>query len=773
MLGSAGTLLSQGSGPRRGRRRRNLREASFVCLTIALSVAAAAFLSLPEPCLATSYNSPFIDGYINFTPADWDSDEVAVSDSRTDTKWAGNEIHDLMVTWDADSVYIGYVYVVSNNAMIVFLDAGTGIGDSDVNNLDWYPRNFRFSGAQAEVIIAGWDAGMPGVRRVVGDGVTSDLSARCRIADSAVSGTVGAAEIAVPWDAIYGLGGGQVLPGASIKIVAVIAGGDNWGGCDSAPDNSGVDGGGGPVTLSNFFLAPCDLDSDGVPDENFPPFGAIRGQVTLSNAEDSTTVVSVTALRSGTSIVVGSAVTPAGGGSYRVGNLFDGGYDLSFEAPSYVGESVEGVIVTGGQETQAPEVLLQYVSGKVTGVLRFVDGGGALADISVYESGTGNLAGTSPVKMGPPGGVFTISVLPDGDYDLVVTARGYDTIEMPVVVDGGGTTDVDTLSLSAVRGTRFTFVTSVGDSIFDAVGTVSLPDSGVYLYVPVYLEARDARGQLDVFNLGGFRDSVYISYSLLDPSLSPLGTVLVTDRDTVELPGGVLLGSAFQSARAKLLVANDVVEVVLLKASPAPSLGYGNPGNMRIGFLPRKPVAVELSVEPDTILAGGVERATIRGQLKDASGGDSDQPGVAVNMLLLSGQGTLVPAVTTTDTNGRFEIQFHSTTSGLAVISDSIDYEGQKLSTNSVSVTVLPGPASAVELGTQFSSVYPGLRFAVTAQITDEFGNSVGQPGVAVSLSASPPGRLTELTSPIVTNSSGYASGFATAAASFGTAEIS
>jgi hypothetical protein len=98
------------------------------------------------------------DGRIHFTPADWDNDEVAVPDSPSDSKWGGNEIDSVLVTWDADSLYVGYIYVVSNNAMIVLIDAGTGV-DSGVNNLDWYPRNFG-SQRQAEVI-AGWNGGCP------------------------------------------------------------------------------------------------------------------------------------------------------------------------------------------------------------------------------------------------------------------------------------------------------------------------------------------------------------------------------------------------------------------------------------------------------------------------------------------------------------------------------------------------------------------------------------------------------------------------------------
>ncbi|MBN1503599.1 MAG: hypothetical protein JW952_00880 [Candidatus Eisenbacteria bacterium] len=730
-------------------------------------------LSLCAPCAARSYNSPVADGVLHFTPADWDSDEVAVSDSPSDSKWTGNEIDSVLVTWDRDSLYVGCIYSVSNNAMMILIDAGTGVGDSDINNLDWYPRNFRFAEGAAEVIIAGWNAGTPGVRRITGDGTTQDLSSSCRIANVGAPGARTVAETAIPWDAVYGLGPGSVKPGAVLRVVALVAGGDNWGGGDSAPDNASVDGGGGPCTLTDFFLGFCDLDSDGVPDEGFPPSGAISGTVTLSNPDDHTTAAAVTVYEAGTAVVAGRASAPAGGGAYRVRNLFDGSYDVVFGAPSYVGRTVSDVTVTGGQEVTGVDATLQYVSGKITGSLTFADGPGATALVVAYAEGTTTAAGSGPTTVPPAGGAFTISVLPDADYDLVVTARGYGEVSLPVTVAGGATADVGAIQMYSVRGTRFVFVTSAGDFSSDALGTVSLPSAGVYLYVPVYVEAWDSLGQLDVDNVGGFRDSVFVSSSLLDPRLVPVGDVTVADRDTVELAAGVLLASAFQDGRAKLLVADDVEEVVLLRASPAPSLGYGTAGNIRVGFLPRNPVSVELVVEPDTILAGGVERAKVTGQLKDASGSDSREPNVPVDMKLLSGEGTLSPASTLTDTNGRFEVEFYSDVAGLAVVSDSAAYAGQKLATNSASVTVLPGPGSSVELESQYAAVYPGLRFAVSAQVTDAYGNEVKEPGVSIELSSFPPGKLSELTTPVVTDGNGFASAYATAAESYGAVEIS
>jgi hypothetical protein len=153
----------------------------------------------------------------------------------------------------------------------------------------------------------------------------------------------------------------------------------------------------------------CDLNSDGVPDEGFPPSGAVSGTVTLTNPDDHTTAVSVIVHKAGTTTLAGRTSAPAGGGAYRVGNLPDGSYDVTFEAPSYVGQSVRDVNVSGGQEVQGIDATMQYVSGKITGAVAFRDGLGAAAEVVAYVKGTTTAAGSGPTSVPAAGGPFTIS----------------------------------------------------------------------------------------------------------------------------------------------------------------------------------------------------------------------------------------------------------------------------------------------------------------------------------------------------------------------------
>jgi len=74
------------------------------------------------------------------------------------------------------------------------------------------------------------------------------------------------AEIAVAWNDLYDLGVGLLPPGVKLKVVALIAGGFNYGAGDSAPDNPDVNGNAGPDSLINLALIEPDKNNDGFPD---------------------------------------------------------------------------------------------------------------------------------------------------------------------------------------------------------------------------------------------------------------------------------------------------------------------------------------------------------------------------------------------------------------------------------------------------------------------------------------------------------------------------
>ena len=224
---------------------------------------------------ATTYNTPTVDGTISISASDWDANELVVDDPSNDSYWGtSNEIDNLYLTWDADNLYIGVDYTVSGNAMIIYLHIGGSAwySDTDLYGMDFYPRNFRFRpGHGAQVIIGGWDGGTPGIHGITGDNTSSDISSSCTISGGPGSNTPGSTEIAIPWNTLYGLGVGVVPANAVVEAVAVIAGGDNWGSPDSAPDNADCNGDGGPDSLIALHTVNVDHNWDGTPEQHWNP----------------------------------------------------------------------------------------------------------------------------------------------------------------------------------------------------------------------------------------------------------------------------------------------------------------------------------------------------------------------------------------------------------------------------------------------------------------------------------------------------------------------
>lgn len=210
-----------------------------------------------------------VDGNLS----DWTQDELVIPDSPTDCAVTGNEIYGIYVTWDANYLYIGASYRLQNKALLIVLDRGTGKGVHDINNLDWYPRNFQFFGMNADILIALWNAdlGTGGVREITGEVVNNRTKTRpfpgIMIQNLATPGDSGGLEVAIPFSQLYPEGFPQ---GATIKAVSLIAGSDHEGGIESAPDNPWIR----PFQASSVRKITrilLDSNNDGLPDEGIYP----------------------------------------------------------------------------------------------------------------------------------------------------------------------------------------------------------------------------------------------------------------------------------------------------------------------------------------------------------------------------------------------------------------------------------------------------------------------------------------------------------------------
>ncbi|MCF8305797.1 MAG: DUF1939 domain-containing protein [Ignavibacteriales bacterium] len=224
--------------------------------------------------LIATYGKPVLDGIITTGIDDWREEWLIFADSTNDSKWnpgvpPDNELYDIFSTWDSDSLYIGIRYILNDdyNTMMIYLDAGIEGGVTDFNSqngyIGEYAKNFVFSQEnKIDYFFADYYLSNPSFFR-------ADSNNSYELTDKifGVRGSDGNdVEIAIAWDDLYGLGAGLVPADVTLQIVSLIAGGLNYGGGDSAPDNPDVDGNAGPDSLLNLAAFRPDKDSDGIPD---------------------------------------------------------------------------------------------------------------------------------------------------------------------------------------------------------------------------------------------------------------------------------------------------------------------------------------------------------------------------------------------------------------------------------------------------------------------------------------------------------------------------
>ena len=133
-------------------------------------------------------------------------------------------------------------------------------------DLDWFPRNFHFYPEDApEFLIARWDgdpSGRPELRHIPAPNTTEPVPEdQYELVDLPAGGNLRYMEVAIPFQTLYGLGEGQVPPYVRIRLVAVIAGGDGYGGPETVPDNP-ITNEAGPILIETLYEHPVDTDGN-------------------------------------------------------------------------------------------------------------------------------------------------------------------------------------------------------------------------------------------------------------------------------------------------------------------------------------------------------------------------------------------------------------------------------------------------------------------------------------------------------------------------------
>jgi len=274
----------------------------LVPLLIALSILGAA---TSDARTARQLGSRIqIDGFtVSSGPTDtteWREDEKVMGlnpatndaeESIFDSRWgADNDVSQIRLTWDRDTLYVGVDAVIWGNNVLVWLDIQPATGMFSMFGLNSWRRGFAFSGSfTPDLMGATWDGNLsphlvlshptPGNFNNVDDlqagngfraAATFSGNLRNRAMEFAIpwntvmlgpSGGIGSPKVAVaPGDSV------SILPtGAVLRIAAAVTGGaDGTGGPDSAPDKTGchVSDGNQPVTIDNFAIIPLDLNDD-------------------------------------------------------------------------------------------------------------------------------------------------------------------------------------------------------------------------------------------------------------------------------------------------------------------------------------------------------------------------------------------------------------------------------------------------------------------------------------------------------------------------------
>ena len=383
---------------------------------------------IPLILLAEPYNSPTIDGTISVSPDDWDSTELVVEDPNDDSYWGTtNDFHNIWLTWDANFLYLGLEFTVSDNAMIVYIETGISGGVSDFNSTRGYsgayPRNITFPDSIGiDLMVADWNGATPSVFKI-SDSSSAEITSSCLSA----SGDSYQQEIAIPWNTIYPDAENIVLDGARLKIVGVIAGGDNYGACDAAPDNASVDGGEGPHLLDNLITIAVDSDSDGIPDYSG---SAVSGTVSFDDtmfAEPPYPVASVEAYISETSELFATANSSSDDGSYLLAGLqIDSTYDFIASANGFIPDTVRNYLIS------ADENILNFTLEPYRGMIYGTISPSDFSTIIYATDETGEfiygIGDTTEIGDGD----YAITHLPDGNYTVVVEPQSADYVEQTI-----------------------------------------------------------------------------------------------------------------------------------------------------------------------------------------------------------------------------------------------------------------------------------------------------------------------------------------------------
>ena len=476
--------------------------------TLTKGISVLLLIFVPFWLFGEPYNTPTIDGVISISPDDWDEDELVGDDPIDDSYWTGNEFRAIYLTYDATNLYIGLEFVVSDNAMILYIESGIPGGVVDFNSTRGYsgayPRNIVFPDTFGiDLLIGSWNGEGPYVY-LTADSTSSEITSLCRTA----TGDMFEQEIAIPWSVIYPDAEEVVFENVSMGLVGVIAGGDDYGAADAVPDNPTIDGGEGPHLLTEYITIPIDANGDGIPDFAGE---SINGLVNFNDTTVSPPypVARIDAVSCATGEIFATAYSSTEDGSYMLAGVVEGEvYDIVARASGFHPDTVFDYTVVSGENRV--DFTLEPYTGRLFGTITPDD-----VPVYVYAMMDTSVFGFPDTAEGE----YEITHLPDGIYNVFFEPLSVDyvssvvesvevlqgeSVELDVVLERAGvireavdaTGDdygpgwymypTDVVFVDAVFDIEYVKIRDTGDAYQFEVAVGDIPGKGVVDWSPYY-----------------------------------------------------------------------------------------------------------------------------------------------------------------------------------------------------------------------------------------------------------------------------------------------
>jgi len=396
---------------------------------------------------------------------------------------------------------------------------------------------------------------------------------------------------------------------------------------------------------------------------------------------------------------------------------------------------------------------------QITGAIDFADGPGHAGRLIL----SGSAAVADTLEFPADGGTFAESggdlapfFAPAGTYQLTAEAGGYAPQTRALTVPDAPDQNVDTgtTTFTAVRADRLRLLDRYGQPAVSISATVSIPARNFHPETLLLIEAVDASGRRDLFDLDAKLLDLPLTARKLDDVSPPSGEARFLGTGEYE-DGDFVTTVSADNGLIHLWLVDDAIEVLRIYVGPEvpDPLKQGPPSptaRFMVGFNDPSPTSVVLWAEVDSLHTDGDDEIEINAQLYDDAGTESKEEGVVVTFIVATnstGTGAFNVPANVTDADGFAHTGLTATKTGVLQIDAAVTYDGRVLDVRTggpdgpisrLPILVLPGPTESWQISASASIASLNTPATITAQLVDAYGNATMDAGVPLTFTAEP-----------------------------------